>query len=290
MTTVGKGSRILVIGGTGMLGLPVAKALRDAGYAVRVLSRDAGRAAARVGAGFECVAGDIDDEASLAAALAGCEGVYVNLQGGLDYGLEPRAARNVGHLGPAAGVKRVAYISGATTSRANAFYAGVSAKLAAENALRDSGISACIFRPTWFMESLPLFVRGGTAIVMGRQPFPWHWLAAADFGGMVAASFASEEAADRTFVVWGPEAMTLKEALARYCARRMPGARVRNVPLWLLATVGVLGRNPDLRAVVPLMRYFEGVDNEGDPGPANALFGAPTTTLDRFLDNVARVA
>lgn len=274
------GSRILVIGGTGMLGRPVARALRHAGYAVRVLTRDAGRARACLGDGFEVAVGDVDDDDALAAALEGCRGAHINLQGGADHGLEPRGADAVARLGAGIGLERVSLISGATVCEANCRFAGTAAKFAAETALRRSGLPYCIFRPTWFMESLPRFVRGRTAVVMGRQPVAWHWLAAEDYARMVAVSFATDAAAGRTFTILGPEVMTLGEALTRYCARMSPDTRIRSMPFWLLTALAALTDNRQLKAALPLMRYFETVRETGDPGPANDLFGRPTTTLD----------
>jgi uncharacterized protein YbjT (DUF2867 family) len=63
--------RILVVGGTGMLGQPVVRRLLADGYQVRVLSRSPERARAVLGEGCELVGGDVDDLPSLEAALSG---------------------------------------------------------------------------------------------------------------------------------------------------------------------------------------------------------------------------
>ena len=60
---------ILVVGGTGMLGEPVARQLCAAGHHVRIFTRSAEKAAARFGADYEIVAGDVEDRAALASAL-----------------------------------------------------------------------------------------------------------------------------------------------------------------------------------------------------------------------------
>jgi len=44
-----------------------------------------------------------------------------------------------------------------------------------------------------------------------------------------------------------------------------------------------LTRNKMLRAAAALMAYFEKVDEPGDPAVADALLGAPTTTLDEWI-------
>ena len=68
---------ILVLGATGMLGEPVARQLKASGYQVRLLSRSAEKARARFGDGYEIAAGDVEDIASLEAALDGCQAAHI---------------------------------------------------------------------------------------------------------------------------------------------------------------------------------------------------------------------
>ena len=88
-------TKVLVIGGTGMLGAPVARRLRTDGYQVRIFTRNPDKAQAKFGAEYEAVAGDVEDRSALLAALQGCQAVHVNLDGGLDPDLERRGAENV---------------------------------------------------------------------------------------------------------------------------------------------------------------------------------------------------
>jgi uncharacterized protein YbjT (DUF2867 family) len=278
--------RVLVIGGTGMLGRPVAAALRAAGIGVRVVSRDVTRArallAAEAGqaaaAGYEVVAGDVQDPASLREALRGCDGVHLNMKSGPDADLERRVGRNVAAVAAELGLQRVTYLSGASVCEQNAWFPPIRAKLDAERALQEAAAPHTIFRATWFMESLPLFVRGGRAAYFGRQPHPMHWVAAGDYARMVAAAYAAPEAAGRRLYVHGPEAMTTHAALERYCAVAHPGAGVGSVPLWIASLMGLF--SGELRAVTRLMRYFERVGEGGDPKEANNMLGAPDTTLE----------
>lgn len=71
--------KVLVTGGTGFIGSHTAKALADAGHEIRLLARTPEKAK-RVFEALgveppECVVGDVTDEASVDAALAGCDGV-----------------------------------------------------------------------------------------------------------------------------------------------------------------------------------------------------------------------
>ena len=183
---------------------------------------------------------------------------------------------------PQAGVERLNVITGASVSDENAWYYGTQAKLQAEAAIRASGVPYSIWRATWFMESLPLFVRGRRAVVMGRQPHPWSWLAVEDYARMVSTAFGAPEAAHKIFYVHGPEKLTMRQALQFYCSRARPGVRVSMVPLWILSLLARVTRNDTLGSAVSLMRYFAKVPEQGDPTEANALLGAPTTTLDEW--------
>lgn len=66
-----------------------------------------------------------------------------------------------------------------------------------------SGVPYTIFRATWFMETLPLFVRGRAATIIGRQPHRLHWLAADDYARMVARSYRTPEAPGRALYLYG---------------------------------------------------------------------------------------
>jgi uncharacterized protein YbjT (DUF2867 family) len=131
---------VLVIGGTGELGAPVARQLRSDGYRVRLLARTLPAARDR-DADLEYVQGDLDDTQSLSSALAGV--------GRLTYLSHMLAAPDAG--APA-----------------------LRAKFHAEQAIAASAVPSTIFRPTYFMDTLPRQVRGTRAVVLGRQPHPFH--------------------------------------------------------------------------------------------------------------------
>jgi uncharacterized protein YbjT (DUF2867 family) len=269
---------ILVVGGTGMLGEPVARRLQADGYRVRVLTRCPDKARTRFGDTFEVVAGDVEDLASLGRALDGCQGVHINLPGFPP--LEVNGTANVAQCAARAGVDRLTYLSGASVCEKNAWFPLTRAKLDAEAAIRAAGMPYTIFRPTWVMETLRRFADGRWAIVFGRGPLRYHWVAASDYARMVSRSYDTPAAANKAFPIFGPEAYTMREALTRYCGIVFPNLRVRTIPFWLAWIIAILGRQTELKAVLPLLRYCEKVSEEEDPAEANALLGAPTTTLE----------
>jgi uncharacterized protein YbjT (DUF2867 family) len=228
------------------------------------------------------VAGDVDDLTALGAGLDGCQGIHLSLHGEMDPDLERRGAVNVAKLAGAAGVHRITYLSGASVCAENCWFRDTKARWEAEAALRSSGVPWSIFRATFFMETLHHFVRGKMAIVPGKQPLRFHFLAAADFARMVSRAFALPEAANRTFYAYGPNAYTMREALQVYCRIAHPEVRIVQLPLWVLSVIAWAGRRTQLKEVLPFFRYLQKIDLRDDQGEANALFGPATITLEEW--------
>jgi len=70
--------RILVIGGTGLLGEPLARHLRKNGFCLRLMVRNVESAFRRFGDGFEIVAGDLMDGRQLKEAAKNCS-VFISI-------------------------------------------------------------------------------------------------------------------------------------------------------------------------------------------------------------------
>jgi len=272
--------RILVIGGTGMLGDSVTQHLREAGFQVRIMVRNLEKAQARFGEVFELFAGDVINLADLERALGGCYGVHISVGGPVDQ----ISAENVAALAPKLGLEQVTYVSGSTVREENGWFPMTAQKLAAESAVSQCGVPYTIFRPTWPMEQLPRFVRDGRATLVGDIETPWHWFAAADFGRMVANAFQTEAAVGKRLYVHGPEPITMKAALERYCEVLHPEIEsVMVMPIEFARSTAEATGNEMLKFYAELMTYFEEVGEPGDPTEANELLGAPLTTLDAWI-------
>jgi NADH dehydrogenase len=222
----------------------------------------------------------------LEKALLGCDGVHINLSGGPrpeDFDrIEHRGTANVAMAAARAGVRRLTYLSGISARPENREFAPAAAKLAAADAIIASGVPFTIFRPSWFFESLRLFVRGKSAATLGGRRVKFRWLAADDYADIVSRSYDQSETVGKTLDLLGPVPMTMLEALTRYCAIAHPELRPRTMPIWLARTVAVLTGNRTLKNVLPAMSYFDQPHDEGDPSEANRLFGPPRTTLEEW--------
>jgi uncharacterized protein YbjT (DUF2867 family) len=272
--------KILVLGGTGLLGGPVTRRLHADGFQVRLLARDPERASATFDATFEVVPGDVRDTGSLESALEGCAGVHISVGGPVDR----LSATNVAALAPKLGVERITYVSGSTVFEQNRGFPMVAQKLDAEQAIRECGTPYTVFCPTWPMEQLPRFARAGQPAIIGKHPTPLHWFAADDMARMVSTAYQKPEAAHKRFFVHGPQALTMKQALERYCQVFYPdGKPVSVMPIWLAKVMGTLTRNDALKFASRLMAYFDKVGELGDPTEANRILGAPTTMLDDWI-------
>jgi uncharacterized protein YbjT (DUF2867 family) len=274
--------RILIIGGTGMLGVPVARKLKADGAEVRIFTRDPDRAAKVFGPGYAFAAGDAEDRAALTRALDGCAIAHINLYGGLDPDLERRAAQVIAQAAADAQVERIGYLSGSTVCAENASYPGTRAKLAAEAALKSGRVPVTIFRATSFMESLTRYVQGNRATAVFDRSRPWRWLAACDYARMASRAYTLPEAAGQTFYIYGPEALPVDAALRAYCAIAHPDAKVSRMSLRMASVIATLFRPPGLAAALPFLRYIEAAVEPGDASATNALLGAPQTTISQW--------
>ncbi len=271
--------RILVLGGTGMLGLPVTRSLVRAGYRVRVLVRNVEKASRTLGAEIEVVEGDVLDGDDIRAAMTGCDAVHISLP----QRSELAAMKHVVQAGGTTGLERITYISATTVCEATRWYELVDVKMRTEALLKASGIPSVVFCPTWAMETLHNFVRGKRAVLLvGRKPPPLHFVAAMDLGRMVAASYDDDRGVGKRLFVHGPESMTLPEAFGRFIEMCYPERQTRRMGLgWARVIARVLGRE-ELANAVELIAYFDKVGELGDPREANRLFGAPSTTLEEW--------
>jgi uncharacterized protein YbjT (DUF2867 family) len=277
--------KILIIGGTGMLGEPVARQLQADGFGVRVLSRNPEKARACFGAPFEVAAGDVDNPTSLLGALEGCQGVHINLHGLFDPDLERRGAEAVARAAKQTGVERITYLSGASVCAENAWFADTRARLEAEGHLRTSEVPYTIFRAHFFMETLRNMVRGKMLLQIGKHPHPYHWIAAADYARMVSKAYATPQAANKILFACGPQALTMRQALETIQQVACPTHRIIYLPIWAAWIVARAGNRRQLQSILPFFQYCEKVKIilSGSPEETNALLGASSTSLEAWI-------
>ncbi|MDQ3114393.1 MAG: NAD(P)H-binding protein, partial [Actinomycetota bacterium] len=147
---------ILVAGGTGRLGSLVVHRLADRGLQVRVLTRDASRAAHLVRPGVEVVIGDVRDAGSLVPAFAGATTVVSAVHGFAGPGrVSPATVDRDGnaHLVDAARAAQAEVVLlSIVGAEADSPMELFQMKHAAERYLRDSAVASTVVRATAFLE------------------------------------------------------------------------------------------------------------------------------------------
>lgn len=286
--------KIAMIGATGMLGLPVAIALADAGFEVTALARDAERARRMLPAAVAVVEADLRDEESLRAGMRGQDALYLSLsvapgERRSDLHSEEQGLQHVIGAAREAKIARIAYVSALVQDTPASGWWVVDLWRRAVARIKGSGIPYTIFYPSNFMETLAQRHSAGSLFVMlGRSRHPNYWIAGRDFGRQVAAAFASPAAANRAYIIQGPEPLTYDEAVQRY-VRALPNTpTVVRVPLWLVRLGGVFSQQLDFNARImqTVLDYPEAFKAE----PAWAEFGAPTTRIEAFVAQQERNA
>ena len=181
---------VLVSGATGQQGGAVARELLARGYRVRAMTRktqgDPALSLAKLGA--ELVQGDLDDEVSVARALAGAWGAF-SVQNTWEAGVEKEEAQGKSFAKAArkAGVQHFVYTSVASAHRKTGI-PHFDNKWRVEETVRSLGFpSHVVIRPVWFMENLlsPWFkpgIDGGKLILAVKPQTVLQMIAVEDIG------------------------------------------------------------------------------------------------------------
>jgi uncharacterized protein YbjT (DUF2867 family) len=198
---------ILVTGATGNVGSEVVNALVEAGERVRALVRDPAKA--RLPAGAEPVAGDLNKPETFADALAGVSAVFL-LPGYADLeGLLVRLRD--------AGAERVVLLSGASADSGDMSNAVSRYMILSERAVRDSGLPWTFVRSKAFMSNALRWVPQLATGDVVQVPFATVRTAAIDpydIAAVAARALVSGEHAGRTYLVSGPQSLLPEDQVA----------------------------------------------------------------------------
>jgi len=278
--------KILVIGGTGMLGFPVAKQLKIDGYHVDILTTNPETASKKCGSEYEFIQGDVKNQNALKEILKKYDGLHINLNSSCYKDLhdtEVKGTHNIKSALSGSDVKKITLISGLGVSEANMHIPLIKAKVEIENTIKTCGLPYTIFNCTHFMESIPLYIRNGKAMIMGKQNHKIHWLSAGDYAMMVSKSYNLKDSDFKNYSILGPQEFTMKEVFEKYIEKRDPNIKITNVSLGMLGFIATVSFNAKLKFLVDLMRYFESTPEKYDPGNLPDILGSADTTLDNWL-------
>jgi uncharacterized protein YbjT (DUF2867 family) len=288
--------RVLVTGATGFVGPAIVQRLVDEGHTVRVLEHTAGSSAELPSQ--EAVPGSMTDPESLRRAVEGQDAVVhlVALLSGKPEEFErvmEQGTRDLLEAASDAGVRRFVLMSAlGTTEETKDLVPYYGAKWQMEQDVKASGLEHVIFRPSF------VFGREGGALGQfkkiaklapvtpivgpGTQRIQPIWLD--DVAAYFAAAIEKPEAANRTFELGGPDAVTWNEFWSRL--KRAQGAHRLSVhvPFGLMrmqaAALEKLPKPPVTRDQLKMLAAGDNVVSNSD---AVDTFGIPLVPLDEQL-------
>jgi NADH dehydrogenase len=249
--------RVLVTGGSGVVGRPTVERLVELGHTVRLLSRHADRDARDWKEGVEGRVADVGDAASLAGAADGCDAV-LHLAGIIAE--DPPAVtfqkvhvdgtRHLVAESERAGVKRFVYVSSLGAHRGSSDYHR--SKRAAEEVVRRFAGQWLVLRPgnvygpgDEVISLLLKMLRAAPTVPVigdGDQPFQPIW--AGDLAGALARAVEEDAPAGETLELAGPEVTTTNQVLDR----RAPGGGLQDLAECRHGDLVEQGRGAGVRA------------------------------------------
>jgi uncharacterized protein YbjT (DUF2867 family) len=294
---------ILVTGGTGFVGGHVIQALRGSDQQVRALVRERSSGTKLESWGAELVEGDVTSPESLRRAAEGADAVVhlVAIRQGKREEFQRvmvEGTRNLLAAAKEAGVGRFVHMSAlGTSAETKDLVPYYGAKWQMEQDVKASGIPYVIFRPSFIFGPdggiLPTFAKLARltpvtpVIGSGRQRIQPIW--ADDVGAYFARAVTDEAAANRTFEIGGPEAVSWNEFWERLKRARGIRRPSVHVPVGLmrvnaLVTERLPGNIPLTR---DLLKMLEAGDNVVTDTSAVDVFGLPLVPLDEQLRRAA---
>jgi len=234
---------ILVVGGTGRLGVRVVDRLCRRGLGVRVLSRGRTPLTGQLGDEVEVVRGDVRDPASLREPMAGVDAVVSCVQGFAGPGgITPESVDRDGniHLIDAAeSVGADVVMVSVMGASAGSPMELMRMKFAAEQRLRASSSGWTMIRPDAFAETWVDVLeqtagRSGRPLVFGRGNNPISWVSVEDVAALVERAVVDPALRGRVLEICGPEPATLTRLAEMVMARHERAGQPRRVPRPLL--------------------------------------------------------
>jgi len=274
---------ILITGATGQQGGATARALAGKGFKLRALTRNPDSDVAKALAaatGAELVKGDLDDEASLKAALAGAWGAYA-VQNTWTAGVEGEETqgKRLATLARAAGVQHFVYASVASADRKTGI-PHFDNKSRVEDTIRGLGFpSYAIIRPVFFMENLPSpwFLNGDHSVSTLSPATRLQMIAVKDIGEYGALAFTDERFKNLELDIAGDD-VTMPEAA------EIVGSGLGRPLSYLQIPISEIRKNSEDMAL--MLEWFEAVGYDADIAGTAKAYGVKPTSLKEWASKL----
>jgi len=276
---------ILVLGGTGTVGKPLLKALKEKNADFTVFARDAHKVEQLCGPGIKSVTGDVSDIESFKSAVAGKTRLFLLTNNPPHEGIVAQAAAD-------AGVKHIVKLSVIGASIGDPPGSIMHSHGLAEQALvAIPNVKWTILRPHFFMQNL----LAQKQAFKGHEPYinasPDSYVSAIDVRDIadVAATVLTEpieKHAGLTYSLTGPKAHNISEMLqivGKACGKDIPLKVVGDEEQFEDAVKRGTPR-PLALAFVQLSQYYRvNLDVPWATGDVKIVTGKPARSLEQFV-------
>jgi uncharacterized protein YbjT (DUF2867 family) len=227
---------VLVAGAAGQQGGAVVARMLEKGWSLRALTRrpDSPASQALAKQGIDLVKGDLENPASLDAAVQGFYGVFSVQDGAVGAVREVQQGKNMADAAKKAGIEHFVYTSVGGADR-NTGISIWERKWEVENHIRKIGLPYTILRPTSFFEDY-FFQMFEMEILRGRlwSPVradqPYQMIATWDIGGFVQLAFERPAEFIGTELEIAGSALTNREAAEVFSKVRKSKVTFHQIP------------------------------------------------------------
>ena len=276
---------VLITGATGKQGGAILRELAGKGFDLRAMTRHPEGEAARAlaGTGARVVRGDLDDPASLHAALAGAWGVFA-VQNTWEAGVEKEEeqGKRTATLAREAGVEHFVYSSVGSAHR----HTGIphfENKWRIEETVRGLRFpSHVIIRPVFFMENLvsPFFLNGDKIYSALDPATVLQMIAVQDIGRYGARMFTDAARLNRREIDLAGDAATMPDAAKALSAGLGRPIEFVRIP------IEQVRQNSEDSAL--MLEWFDRVGYNADVSALEREFGITPTTLTAWAAKLPR--
>lgn len=228
--------KIAMIGAQSVEGEVVAKAFKQAKFALTLLVEDTSQAKQQLGLGFEYKQCDTSSLSLLKNAFLGVDSVYVSLSCVDESSAQQLVSRlkNIVAACQFCNVKTIGLLSHSLVSPENAqlFYEA-KALYECEQQVINSGLNYFIFCPAPFMECLPQYVHERQVYHYIKSEKLISWLALKDFAHSVVKTYQHGGIEKARFILQGDNPLSLQQAIYIYAQEVYRGVKIETVEVFL---------------------------------------------------------
>lgn len=178
------------------------------------MARTVEKAKSQLPESVEIVEGDLKEVSSIRSAAEGMDAIYMNLSW-TDF----NPAFHPDYHGVVNVVQAVrerpdvllAKISALSIQDTKGDWLDQDMKFKGEQVIKSGENPWLLFRPSWFMDTLSMVMKGKTISKLGKNQPPLYWVAALDYAKTVVAAFRNEKYRNEIVNIQGPESVSMDE-------------------------------------------------------------------------------